>query len=43
MSRIEIIRQKHRLGVPITQICREENVDYKTAKKAKEGYSFNVP
>ena len=31
MSRIEIIRQKHRLGVPITQICREENVDYKTA------------
>lgn len=33
MSRIEIIRQKYRLGVPITQICREENVDFKTAKK----------
>ena len=45
MSTVESIRQKHRKGVSITQICREENVDFKTAKKyiKQEDFSEKRP
>jgi transposase-like protein len=33
MSTVESIRQKYRNGMSITQICREEKVDYKTVVK----------
>ena len=31
MSTVESIRQKRRKGMSISQICREEKVDFKTA------------
>ena len=45
MSQIESIRQKYDQGIQISQICREENVDYKTAKKYinKEDFSEMLP
>ena len=45
MSTVESIRQKHRNGMTIAQICREEKVDYKTAKKyiKKEDFSEPLP
>ena len=43
MSTIESIRQKHRKGMSISQICREEKVDFKTAKKYIEQEDFSEP
>ncbi len=45
MSTVESIRQKYRNGMPITQICREEKVDYKTAMKyiQKDDFSEQLP
>lgn len=43
MSTVESIRQKHRNGMTIAQICREEKVDYKTAKKYIEKEDFSEP
>ena len=43
MSTVESIRQKHRKGMSISQICREEKVDFKTAKKYIEQEDFSEP
>lgn len=45
VSQVESIRQKFNNGENIMQICREENVDYKTAKKYinQEDFSEALP
>lgn len=45
MSQVTIIRQKYKNGMPIGEICREEKVDYKTAKKyiEQEDFSEKLP
>ena len=43
MSTIESIRQKYRKGMSITQICREEKVNFKIAKKYIEQEDFSEP
>ena len=45
MSTIESIRQKYRNGMSITQISREEKVDYKTAAKyiKQDDFSEQLP
>lgn len=44
MPLIESIRRKYQEGVPITQIAKEENVDYKTVRKYidMEDFSQNI-
>ena len=45
MSTVESIRQKYRNGMSITQICREEKVDYKTVVKyiQQDDFSEQLP
>lgn len=45
MSQVESIRQKYEFGIAIAKICREENVDYRTARKYidKNDFSEELP
>ena len=42
MSQVESIRQKYEFGIAIAKICREENVDYRTARKYIDKNDFKI-